>query len=389
MRKTNYLVLVALFAALILSGFQCSSTELTSAKLYMQQKNYDKAIVTLQKDVQKNPASDEGWYLMGTVYGELGKFDSLVIAYDKSLAISNKFEKEIDQSKVYYWANNFNSGVSYFQKGNKSDDKDSSQVFYDKSINAFNTATSLEPDSADTYKNLAFVYMSSGKNKDAIEPLKKLVKMNNELDGYKYLGEIYYSLGTLSKSNFTADHNAQDSIDAHNYFADAVDILEAGTKLYPNDSDLLKTLSASYVGAGKSDVALASFKALVEKYPDDEIYRYNYGVLLLGNNDYELAEQQFLKALEIDPTYENAIFNLGITYVKWGAALGKEAEDKDQKDYSDEYKKKYEAAIPYLEKIAASDLADAQVWELLGKVYSVLGMQDKAVDAFSHADQLR
>jgi len=387
MRKTNYLVVIALFTALILSGFQCSTTELTSARLYIQQKNYDKAIATLQKEVQKNPASDEGWYLMGNVYGELGKYDSLVMAYDKSLAVSNKFEKEIDQSKIYYWANNFNSGVSYFQRGNKTDDKDSSQVFYAKSINAFNTAANLEPDSADTYKNLAFVYMSSGENKEAIEPLKKLVKMNNELDGYKYLGEIYYSLGTMSKSNFTTDGDAQDSIDAHNYFTDAVNILEEGTKLYPGDSDLLKTLSASYVGAGKSDVALASFKSLVEKDPNDEIYRYNYGVLLLGNNEYELAEQQFLKALEIDPEYENAIFNLGITYVKWGAALNKEAEEKEE--YNDEYKKKYEAAIPYLEKITTSDLADAQVWELLGKVYSVLGMQEKAIDAFSHADQLR
>jgi tetratricopeptide (TPR) repeat protein len=191
----------------------------------------------------------------------------------------------------------------------------------------------------------------------------------------------------MSKSAYTADGNTQDSVDAHNYFSDAVSILEEGTKLYPGNSDLLKTLSASYVEAGKSDVALASFKTLVDQDPNDKVYRYNYGVLLLGNKEYASAEQQFLKALEIDPDYENAIFNLGITYVKWGADMSQEAEEKD--DFSDEYKKKYEAALPYLEKVTTTDISNAQVWELLGKVYSVLGMQEKAIDAFSHADQLR
>ena len=387
MRKTNYLVVLALFTALIFSGFQCSSTELTSAKLYIQQKNYDKALNTLNKEVVKNPKSDDGWYLLGNVYGELGKFDSLIIAYDKSLAVSKKYENEINQSKMYYWANSFNAGVSYFQRGNKATDKDSVKIFYDKSIDAFTTGTKLEPDSADTFKNLAFVYMSAGKNEEAIEPLKKLVQLNNELDGYKYLGQIYYTLGTMSKSAYSTSKDIKDSLAANKYFNDAVDILEKGTKLYPNDSDLLKTLSASYVDVGKSDIALNSFKTLVDKEPDNKVYRYNYGVLLLGNGDYEMAVQEFQKAIDLDSTYTNAIYNLGITYVKWGSEMNKKSLETEE--YSDAYKEKFKAALPYLEKVTATEKSDAEAWELLGKVYSVLGMQDKAIDAFNHADQLR
>ena len=387
MQKTNYLVVIALFTALIFSGFQCSSTELTSAKLYIQQKNYDKALNTLHKEVAKNPKSDEGWYLLGNVYGELGKFDSLVIAYDKSLAVSKKYESEINQSKMYYWANSFNAGVSYFQRGNKATDKDSVKIYYDKSIDAFTTGTKLEPDSADTFKNLAFVYMSAGKNEEAIKPLKKLVQLNNELDGYKYLGQIYYTLGTMSKSAYSTSNDITDSLAANKYFNDAVDILEKGTKLYPNDSDLLKTLSASYVDIGKSDVALNSFKTLVEKEPDNKVYRYNYGVLLLGSEDYEMAVQEFQKAIDLDSTYTNAIYNLGITYVKWGSEMNKESLETEE--YSDAYKEKFKAALPYLEKVTATEKSDAEAWELLGKVYSVLGMQDKAIDAFNRADQLK
>ena len=76
-------------------GFQCSSTELTSARLYIQQKNFDRALEVLQDEVTKNPKSDEGYFLLGHVYGETGEMENMIDAYDKSMGISNKFSKEI------------------------------------------------------------------------------------------------------------------------------------------------------------------------------------------------------------------------------------------------------------------------------------------------------
>jgi len=56
---------------------------------------------------------------------------------------------------------------------------------------------------------------------------------------------------------------------------------------------------------------------------------------------------------------------------------------------SEDYKQKYELAMPYLKKVVELDPTNAQMWEILGKVYSVLGMQDEASNAFDKADQLR
>ena len=41
--------------------------------------------------------------------------------------------------------------------------------------------------------------------------------------------------------------------------------------------------------------------------------------LLLGANDFEGAETQFKKAIEIDPDYEMQFIILGVTYLKWGS----------------------------------------------------------------------
>ncbi len=387
MQKTNILLVIALLTGLVFSGFQCSSSELTSARLYIQQKNYKKAIDVLKKDIQKNPKSDEGWFLLGHTYGELGNMDSLLVGYDNSLAASNKFEKDINDSKIYYWANNFNAGVNLFQRGNKTSDADSAKIFFDKAIDAFNNAAMLEPDSADTYKNMAFVYMSSGRNKEAIKPFKQLVQLKQEIDGYRYLGDIYYSLGNEKNSDYALSGDVEDSLEAQEYYTDAINILEEGAKTYPDDGDILKTLSASYILVGKQDVALASFKSLVDREPDNKIFRYNYGVLLLESDDYKGAEKQFLKALEIDSDYESATYNLGITYVKWGIAL-KITEEETEK-YIDEDIEKYELAVPYLEKVVETDPKNREIWEMLGKVYSFLNLKDKAMDAFNKSDELR
>lgn len=380
MKQSKLFVIAFLMLSMLFVGYQCGSTEITSAKLYIQQKNYDKAIEVLQKEITKNPKSDEGYYLLGYVQGEQGNFNEMVDSYDKSLAISKSFEKNISDSRKYFWAQAFNRGVSLYQRGVKSNDPDSQKVFYDKSIADFQSALNIEPDSADTYKNLAFVYLSKGDNASAIEPLKQLIAREQSLDGYKFLGEIYYVNGTNLKAQEKND-------EAKAEFNKSIDVLEEGLKNYPDNAEMLVTLSTAYIGADRGDEAINKYKKLVESKPDDKNIRYNYGVLLLGADDFEGAETQFKKAIEIDPAYDNAVYNLGVTYLKWGTYLNKKADEEGK--VNDEYKAKYQMALPYLEKAVEMPDANAQTWELLGKVYSVLGMNDEATKAFNKADEMR
>lgn len=386
MQRKKLMIAVVLLLGLTFTAFQCSSTELTSAKLYIQQKNYDKALEALQNEIAKNPKSDEGYYLLGVVQGEKENYDEMVKAFDQSLSISDKFKADIENQRNYYWANLFNKGVGFYQKGNKSQNEDSIKIFYDKSINAFENAVLIEPDSASTYKNLAFVYMSEENYEKAIPPLEKIIEKENSLDGYKFLGQILYNKGNRLMNEYRSSNDPQDSVQAMESFNKAITTLEKGRKSYPNDSDLLLYLSNSYIGANKIDVAKEAFKEGVEKEPENKYYRYNYGVLLLGDEDFPAAETQFKKAIEIDPNYENAVYNLGVTYVKWGTKIQEGLkEDEDNSGV----KEKYRQALPYLEKVVELRSDDAASWELLGKVYAVLNMSDDATNAFKKADSLR
>jgi len=386
MQSSKILVISALFLGIIFTGFQCASTELTSAKLYIQQKNYDKALDVLKKDVEKNPQSFEGYYLMGGIYGEKGQYDMMIDAYNKSLSISKNYEKDITNQKVHYWVTLTQSGAAYFKRISNNKDQDSVKINLDKAANSFENAIMVLPDSAYTHYLLALVYMSQQQYEKAVKPLQEYIAKGNTADGYVYLGSIYYDKGIHLKDLYTQKKNVQDSISYMENFNKAISVLEEGRAKFPNDTKLLGTLSSAYVAANKLSVAIGAFKSLAESNPKKENY-YNYGVVLLGAEKFEESVVQFKKALDIDPKYQNAIYNIAVAYVKWGTDINKQDEGRGEK--GDAYKDKYRQAVPYLENYTQIDNSDIKIWDLLGKVYAIIGMPDKAKDAYDKVDKLR
>jgi len=387
MQNPKIVIAVLFITGLLISGYQCASTELTSARLYIQQKNYERALEVLQEDVSKNPKSDEGYFLLGVVYGEMNDMNKMVESFDKSLSISGKFTKEISEYRISHWSTYFNRGVSDYKKGTETENIDSSKIYFNSSIENYKTAIMLEPDSVNNYRNIAYAYLTAGDLDASIDPLKKLIELEKPEDGYQYLGEIYSTLGANKMIEYQNTKNTQDSIDAINYFNLGISVLNEGKQKFPANADISASLTQSYIGAGRIDEALQEARVSVAADPQNKDYKYNYGVLLLNTNEFAEAENQFLQALEIDPEFENANYNLAVTYVKWGAEINRVAEEKGV--MTEEDIEKYQKALPYLEGVVEADPENVQMWELIGKVYTVLGMTEDAEKAFGKADALR
>ncbi len=381
-------ILVVVSMLLGLSAFSCSSTELTSAKLYVQQKNYDKAKDALNKEVTKNPKSDEGFYLLGYINGEQNDLDAMMKNFDKSLAISNKFEKNITDSKKYYWQDNFNKGVIFFNKGTKVSDEDSSKMFFNTSIEKFEACTIVEPDSVGPYQNMFYAMINAGRPEAELEaPLLKIIELKKSPDAYVDLSKVYNNQALTLMNSFKDTKNVDDSIKAMTVYDKEIELLEGAQKLYPEDSKILAQLSNAYVDANRLDVAMKTFQKGIEKDPTNEVYRYNYGVLLLGADDFDGAAKQFQKAIDIKNEYTSAYYNLGITYLKWGAALQDKAIEEDSDDLT--YKEKFQMAVIPLERYLQDNPEDSAIWNYLGKVYANLGETDKSKEAFEKSDLYR
>ena len=379
MKYSKIVIVLLVFLGFTFMGYQCGSTELTSAKLYIQQKNYDKAMELLQKEVEKNPKSDEGFYLLGVVYGEKEQYDKMTDAFNKSLAISSNFKDNINSLNQSYWVKAFNTAVKTFNLAQSTSDADSAKIYFDKAAKNFQNAISISPDSTDSYLNLAFVYIQTGNYDQAQQTLENFLQRGKSPEAYLYLGRIIYDKGTkLSDS---------DSLAAQESFNKSIKILEEGRKLYPDNSEILGALQNVYIATGKVNQAMDIFKLAAETNPNSAQHQYNYGVLLLQDNKFEGAEQQFKKAIEIKPDYSDALYNLGVTYVEWGNSINKQIEGNPQLEGKD--KEKYRQALPNLEKVVELQPDNVSGWDALYKVYARLNMMKEAEDALKKADELR
>lgn len=385
--KKVFIYLSLLGMVLGFMAFDCSSAELTGAKLYLNQKQYEKAKEALLKDVQKNPKSDEGWYLLGYLYGEEGDVPNMIDAFGKSLAASPKFEGQIKDYKKYTWQTSFNKGVSFFNAAVKTTKPDSMKINFEKAIQLFKNSTLCEPDSTIGYENMASAYLNMGDSDGAVPVLEKLTAMGKPAYAFAQLGQIFLINGSKMMDSYRASKNIADSAKAYEWYGKAIDVLKKGSNKYPSDSAILLQLGNAYYSSGEIETAITSFKAVAERMPNNKDIRYAYGVVLLKGKQYPESVTQLIEAVKMDEKNVDAIYNLAAAYINWGNDLREVAVKSESGDKS--YLEKFEAAIPYLEQYLSIKPNEARVWVSLYQVYANLGKKDKAEEAFKKAEQYK
>jgi len=385
--KRIFIYLGILSMVLGITAFECGSAEIEGAKLYIKQKQYDKAKEVLLKEVANNPKSDEGWSILGKLYSEEGNIPKMLEAFDKSLAISKKFEVDIKEYKKYTWASSFNKGVSFFNSAVKNTNQDSMNIFFEKAVEQFNYSILCEPDSTIGYENVAAAYLNMGKQSEAVPVLEKLTKIGKPAYAFSRLGAIYLTKGADLMDGYRKSKNQADSTDAFAWYEKAISVLETGRSKFPTDADILLQLGNAYYSADKIDVAESSFKDLVEKNPANKELKYAYGVVLLKGRKYTEAASQLEQVVKMDENNIDACYNLAATYINWGNDLRDEAMKKENNDKS--FQKKFELAAPLLEKYLSVKPNEPRVWISLGQVYANLGMEEKSKAAFKKADEYK
>lgn len=385
--KPSYSLLLLAVAAIVFAGtgFQCGSAEVTSAKLYMQQKQWDKAEASLVKELSKNDKNEEAWYLLGQARLEQKNYAGMNEAYTRALALGTTYQKEIQQNRLAIWANMYNEGVGMYNKGKD----DPAQ--YDKSLQNFNTAIDMQPDSSTTYYVAALTHFAKKDYASATKRLEQALEKNPKFgDAAKFLGQVRYQQASEAFAR-------GDSAAARAELMKAAGAFETAYKADPSNSEHITNLIDVYDRTKQSDKAMQLTSEAIKRDPNNKVYRYASGVFLLKQDRFEESTEQFKKALEIDPAYTDATYNLGVSYLNWGVSMkaesdkkAEEAAAKGNKSYKEDlsYKEKYREAIPYLEKAAELRADDAVLWQQLGKIYMNLNMKDKAEKAFAKYDQI-
>ena len=146
MQKSQYKVIIILVCGILFWG--CPSEEYTSAKLYLQQKDFEKAEEFLVKAMAVEVDNPEIPFQLGHhIYGKDGRWAEMNEVYEKALAIDpnrkildgSTVQDMINISRYGYWSDVYNKAVKVYNTSKGLDDQERNALIRD-AINEFQTA---------------------------------------------------------------------------------------------------------------------------------------------------------------------------------------------------------------------------------------------------------
>ena len=326
----------------------CDSTEMMSAKVYMQENNLESAEEQALLAVENETANPlPSYWLAVNVYLKQERWEEMIAMFDKSLSISPKFAAEIKNQSEFHWVNHFNEGANEFNDvlNGESPNADSS---LSAAIESFEKATILIPERAQAYASIASIYL----HKKDVDSAKNYLIKSAELDSTDFKSLI--NLGIIySKEN---DYEKGDG-----YLTEVL-------KRDPGNLVALQQLAQNLDSQGKSEEAEATYHKALEADPENANLMYNLGVIYLKADNYVKAEEMFVGSLKLNPDDCDAISNVAVVYSNLEGRLV-EAEN-------------------YLLKAVECAPTENVYWRQLVGIYMKMGEPDKAQNALDKAKEL-
>lgn len=363
MRKLSKgLMLVILFCSL---GSMAQPSKVETVRMILEDPDPNavkdlrecKRLIDEAKDHPKTANSPKMWVYRGAVYFEIArKVDDLNKETPDAIKIAAEslFNcKETDVKKQwtdqcdFYLLNVanvlFNAAVAEYQDG----DINKALDYYATTLKIIPYDVKGDLKTINITEDLVYQYsyyaaMKKGDNALTKQYINKLIEHNfNDPKIYSALAKVYL-----------------DEKDT----ANSLKTLASGRERFASDQDLMNMELDIYLKQGKTDILLKKLEDAIAADDQNKIYFFARGATYERINKPDLAEKDYAKALEIDPDYYDACFNLGVLQVNKARpmieALQKTYNKAEQDKIEAKIKEVYTAALKYFEKCMEIGIAD-------------------------------
>jgi len=199
-------------------------------------------------------------------------------------------------------------------------------------------ADALQPGTFEILFNLGHAALGNGDNRNAELALSRALKLKSESPETEYLlAQVYANesrpldaLDLLVRANKLKPEDpdilylmAQISM-SQKYYEDAVPLLEKAVQIAPGRADLREALGESYFRSGKVNKSIEEFKKVIEVEPSARAYSF-LGLALAHLGRFEEAKQDFQNGLKLEPHNNFCLFQLGNIAKLQGDSAGAEA----------------------------------------------------------------
>lgn len=360
-----------------------------SAYNYLNSGKLDKALESIEPTIvhPKTMGEAKTWLYRGNIYLRIalsddekyknlvqGPLDSAYSSYQKSIAIDKDFiapagnPPKAELGLYIIGEQYYNKGVELFNMQKWTEAKD-----YFERTRKINSIFGVK-DSLATY-NATLCALKLEDKETASKYLKDLITMNfQKPEIYSMLAGIYKEDGDTTKM---------------------INTIKMGRKRFAGDLGLIISETNYYLAKGDLASAQDLLKVAVEKDPNNPVLHFtigsNYDRLSRDTSmkveEKELmlteAEKAYLKAIELNPAFFDAYYNVGALFFNKGVEVFEYANTipPDQFNEYEAAKKKYmgywEKALPYLEKASEIQPSDMGTLQALKSLYARLNMPEK------------
>ncbi|KAA0889858.1 tetratricopeptide repeat protein [Oryzomonas rubra] len=188
----------------------------------------------------------------------------------------------------------------------------------DQAVSAFKKALGLDPQNTTAYNYLGQIYMSQGKNADAIKAFQQIVRIQSNAataDGSSTaptLADAHISLGNAYLQNKQYTQSEKE--------------YKTAARLNPQNPVAVYTLGQQYVTQNRLSEAEAQFKQVQKLSPKDGNVYYALGQVYNKEGKYDEAVTNLEKSLTLKTKFPSANYELGVAY----NGLGRTADAKNQ-----------------------------------------------------------
>jgi tetratricopeptide (TPR) repeat protein len=233
-------------------------------EIYMAENKPDKAIETLQSELQQHPGRMDYRMVLGNIAERAGKQDLAISEYRTVAAGVDEHSKA--GATVF-----LRLGEIYRLKGDLS-----------SAIAALNKALVAQPEDPQILGALAQALDSSGHKKEARQDYEHCLRLNPK------------NAMALNNLAFLLAEN-------HGDLDQALTYAQRARQLLPHFPDVSDTLGQIYLKKQLTDSALDTFKEIVALQPARAIYRYHLGQAYAQKGEKEKAIQELRLALKSNP----------------------------------------------------------------------------------------
>ncbi len=206
------------------------------------------------------------------------------------------------------------------------------------------------------------LYYNAALASDKAGDFKKSISYYEQLKQYKFDGSnIYLELGKMY-----IEHEMGDK---------AVETFKQGISLFPDEAiKFYSELINYYLKIENKTEALNYINQALKLDNQNAVLYFIKGSLVEQDGKEAEAEELYKKSLSIQPTYPDALYNLGAMYYNRATGLIKKAMNKTEQNQAFEI---YKTAQPYLETYNNNYPHEELVLKMLKTIYTLTNQSDK------------